>query len=1024
MPMLVCRRPRIRWFLCLCASLTAMTLLQGGWAEMPKSDKSGVEPSSAAADYGKLPLSFEANQGQSDAAVKFLSQGNGYVVFLTDSAAVLSLTKTNALHHAVQPGVPFTKDAWGAVPTPIVNKSAGPLLVPDSVDEDGAEARSTETIRMDLVGAATERTSASGEDRLPGVSNYFLGSDPSRWLANVPTYAKVKFAGVYRGIDLVYYGNQRQLEYDFVVAPKADPGVIRLKFTGAQKLQLSLEGDLEIEANEGNISFRKPLLYQVVNGQRQPVEGSFEIASKDSVVFRVGAYDAERELVIDPTLAYSTYLGGGGYKITSGPDCCGDYGNAIAVDQQGNAYITGQTGSSNFPVTTGAYQTTDKFANTQFATNDGNVFVTKLNAMGTALVYSTYLGGTGEYSYSDQGEAIAVDAAGDAYVTGNTGSSNFPVTPDAYQKTNLAAKNGAYTAFVTKLNPTGTALLFSTYLGGSGLANCCGPSPGDSGNGIAIDNASDVFVGGTTYSTDFPFTAGAFQKVNNAAVISKSNLFVTKLNAEGSQIIYSTYLGGKGYNEGCCYFFSSGDTGTSLAVDGTGSPYIAGLAFSDDYPVSSDAFQKTNLANNGSNIGTSYNAVVTKLNPTFSMLEYSTYLGGTANATYGDAAKGIAVDPACYAYVTGYAGSANFPVTKGAFQYTAPRSGSSFSAFVTKLNPTGSGLEYSTYIGGSMSGSGDIANGIRVDAAGHAYVVGTAQSTNFPLTTNAFQPTNLGTGGSSNAFITQLNAAGSGLIYSSYLGGSGYDGSGDVGSAIALDMAGNPYITGHTVSSNFPVLPNPGAFQSTMPDLASGNQGSGNAFVAKFGIGSGAVLSATTTTVTADADPSSADVKTTFTAYVAQGTVCGFAPTGKVSFSLDGKVVATDTLDDTGHAAYSTTALTVGTHNVVVTYSGDMRYKASSGSLTETIDAAPTKEAYSSGNGQSAVYGATYAKPLVVKVTDATGGVAPGVPVTFSGTGLKFAAATVMSNASGLASATAIAARDGYFDGYGYGEWS
>ena len=961
--------------------------------DKPLSGQTSDSAKIAAASNGfvNLPLSFEANQGQADPRVRFVSRGNGYSLFLTDSAAVLTLTR----------------------------REANSQLKLDT--SRTAEPQGTDVLRMEFAGR-TQKSAVTGENALPGKANYFLGNDPSKWISNVPTFARVKYEDIYPGVNLIYYGNQRQLEYDLVVIPGADPKLVRLHFTGAEKLKLELNGDLTVVARNGEVLFHKPVVYQVENGQRHSVDGRFALLAKDKVGFTLGDYDHTRELVIDPTLSYSTYLGGSGYHIPAGPDCCGDYGNAIAVDSEGNAYVTGKTGSSDFPAPTGAVQGTNMDAH-----SNGNAFVSKINSTGTALMYSTYLGGTGNYWYGDAGQGIAVDALGDAYVTGSAGSKNFPFTSGAYQTTNKANPNLGYTGFVTKLNPTGTALIYSTFVGGSGLANCCGPGYGDAPQGLALDPSGEVYIAGTTYSPDFPVTGGAYQKVNNAKAIGKSNVFVAKLNAEGSGLIYATYLGGSGYSENCCYFFSGGDYGTGIAIDGTGSAYVTGYAHSLNFPVTPGAYQPKNRAVSSLN-GTgaaNYNAFVTKFNPTGTELVYSTYLGGIGNPYYGDQAAGIAVDPECYAYVTGQAASTDFPTTSGVFQPKDNANVYQINAFVTKFNTTGTGLEYSTYLGGTVPGRafGDYTTGIQVDAAGQAYVVGTAQSPNYPTTTaTAYQPTNLQTADagadyfSGNAFVTELNAEGSGLVYSSFLGGTGSaDGGngGDTGLAIALDMAGNAYITGHTLSANFPILPKSGAFQSTMPAAAAGDQDSGNAFVAMFDIGAGTMLSSTSTSIIPDANPVAAEVKLTLTAYVQQSTACGFPPTGTVTFTIDGGAPIKITLDDTGHAAYATSTLAMGQHAVTVSYSGDAKYKPSSASLTEVVVAPPAMISVNSGNGQSGVYGAAFSLPLQVIVKDAKGGVAPGVPVTFTGTGVKFASSTVMTNESGIASAIATAAATG-----------
>jgi hypothetical protein len=625
-------------------------------------------------------------------------------------------------------------------------------------------------LRLQLVGAHAAAP-VVGEDPLAGTSNYFIGNDPRQWRTGIPTYGRVAYQGVYPGVDLVYYGNQQQLEYDFTVAPGTDPGLIRLHVEGAQSPSLDGQGDLVLHTAGGDVVEHAPVLYQDRAGGRQTVAGWFVLEEGDQVGFAVGSYDRSRPLIIDPILSYSTYLGGSG----------SDFGTAIAVDGAGNAYVAGQTSSSSFPTTAGAVQPT-------YGGGFTNAFVTKLNPAGTAIVYSTFLGGNG--LDGDFGTGVAVDAAGNAYVTGTAFSSNFPTTPGAFQTTLGSIFGG--NAFVTKLNPAGTALVYSTYLGGSGSSSTL---EGDHGTGIAVDAAGNAYVTGGTSSGNFPTTPGAFQTAFGG---SMSNAFVTKLNPAGTALLYSTYLGSSGS-------VFPGDSGRGIAVDAAGNAYVTGETTSSTFPTTPGAFQTAF----GGGMG---NAFVTKLNPAGTALAYSTYLGGSGRG------NGIAVDAAGNAYVTGGTSSGNFPTTPGAFQRTYGGSG---DAFVTKLNPAGTALAYSTYLGGS---GGDSGAGIAVDAAGSAYVAGETTSSTFPTTPGAFQ-TAFG-GGMGNAFVTKLNPAGTALAYSTYLGGSGND----FGLGVAVDAAGSAYITGSSNSTDFPVTL--GAFQPRL-----GGAGALNAFVAKFAFG-------------------------------------------------------------------------------------------------------------------------------------------------------------------------------------------
>ena len=649
--------------------------------------------------YGKLPLSFEANQGQADHDVKFLTHGPGYGVYLTQDSAILSAR----LEHAA-----------------------------DSV------------LRIMLLGA-NAAAAISGTDELPGKSNYFSGSDPGKWHTNVPTYAAVRYAGVYPGIDLVYHGNRGLLEYDFVVAPEADPRAIDIGFEGARRLRINREGALVITLAGSEAIEPAPVVYQEIGGRRQIVLGRYVLRGRGRVGFSVPHYDRSRPLVIDPTLVYSTYVSP-------------DYFRASTADAAGNVYMTGA--SSN------------------------GAFVTKLSPDGSRLVYSTHLGSGG----IDQGYAIFVDASGNAYVTGLTTSGRFPITPGAFQTTFLGGINNP-DAFVTKLNATGSALVFSTYLGGTNY---------DQGNGIGVDMLGYAYVAGFTISANFPTTPGAFQTAHGGS----EDAFVTKLNPTGTALVYSTYLGGSG-----------DDAGAGIAVDTSGSAYVTGETHSTNFPKTQGAFQTATRA---------YGVFITKLNATGSALVYSAYIAGAGPSR-------MALDGGGNVYVTGNA-APDFPTTPGAFR-TA--SSNWYNSFVTKLDATGSVLVYSTFLSGSSSGSGDDGGGIAVDGWGNAYLTGLTSSTSFPTTPNAlqtaFKPSSTA---SYTAFFTELNATGSALLYSSYLGGTG----GDDGLGIALDGSGDVYLTGQTGSSDF--VTTKGAYQTTY------SGGCCATFVSKFSMGAVPVTTA------------------------------------------------------------------------------------------------------------------------------------------------------------------------------------
>ena len=400
------------------APATLLLALCGG-AALSQQPATPTGAASVAAAYGKLPLTFEPNHGQDDPRVRFSSRGQGYSLFLTDSGAVLSLSKPEPQ--------PQNKGARSSE-RPTIASQKTPIK--------------TDVVRMELAGAAPG-LKVTGSDILPGKINYFIGKDPSKWRTDLPTYGKVKYSAVYPGVDLVYYGNQRQLEYDFVVAPGADASQVHLHFAGTEKLVIDSNGNLKISASNGEISFHKPVVYQMKDGKREPVTGRFQLLAKNDLGFALGNYDHSRELVIDPTLAYSTYLGGS----TS------ESANGIAVDATGHAYVTGSTYSSDFPTIASSYAAIDPALG--YSPARPVAFITKFHHDGSGLIYSTFLGGTG----GDSATAIALDSAGNAYVTGTTSSNNFPVTPGAYK-----VNNAGDSSFVTKLNPTGTNLVYSTYI--------------------------------------------------------------------------------------------------------------------------------------------------------------------------------------------------------------------------------------------------------------------------------------------------------------------------------------------------------------------------------------------------------------------------------------------------------------------------------------------------------------------------------------------------------------------------------
>lgn len=693
------------------------------------------------AEYGRVPLSFEANQGQTDGSVKFLSRGSGYSIFLTPTDGVLRLG-----------------------------------IAERGSNKDGLVARSTKStnlkstvLRMKFAGA-NPAPQMTGEDQLAARSNYLIGSDPAKWRTNVLNYAKVKYKDVYRGVDLVVYGNQRQLEYDFVVAPGADPKSIKIGFEGARQMRVDAAGDLVLRAGDGEVRQHKPVIYQELNGNRRTIDGRYVMKSRKQVGFEIANYDASLPLIIDPTLEYLTYLGG----------TRGDQGFGITADALGNAYVTGYA-SSTFPTTAGAFQENFAGGSGVFGSSfDSDVFVTKLNPTGTGIVYSTFVGG----SKAEVGRDIKVDAAGNVYVTGNTFSEDFPTTPGAYQTAlNQGVPQGPLSisdVFVFKLSPAGSSLTYSTFIGGDNT---------DNGFGIAVDNLGNAFVTGTYgfsfQGNPYPVTPGAYQTTQ-----SFNNSFITKLNPAGTALVYSTYLGAS----------TSASQAFSVAIDPAGDAFVAGNASFVFPDVTPGAFQTLSTGDN--------DAFALEMNPTGTALVYGTLIGGSGS----DLGYGIAVDADGNAYVSGSTASTDFPVTPGAFQTTY--GGGSADTFAVKLNSTGTSLVYSTYLGGSNSEAPG--NHLALDTFGNVYLTGETLSADFPIQ-NGFRPY-----GGGDPFITMLNPTGTGLVYSSYLGGNGND----IGNAVAVDLTGAAYVTGLTNSTNLGTTP--GAYQETH------NPAGGDAFVAKI----------------------------------------------------------------------------------------------------------------------------------------------------------------------------------------------
>jgi hypothetical protein len=685
-----------------------------------------------------LPLYFEANQGQVDSPAPFIARGHDSQFLISPGAAQIVLCKMSAAR----------------------------------------------TVRMQFVGANTQ-AEISGAEEMSGKINYLVGNEPARWQTGVATFARVDVGRLYPGVSLAYYGNQRQLEYDFTVAPDADPGVIAIHFDGADNISVNPAGELVLNLGDSEIRQPKPVIYQTVNGIRKEISGGYKMLDADTIAFAIGDYNHGLPLVIDPVLSYSTYFGGN----------VGMEALAVAVDPNGFVYVAGQTFSTqftNWPVPPGAFQATN-----HGGSQVGDAFVAKFDSLGTNLIYLTYLGGSGD----DAAYGLAVDAAGDAYVAGATDSTDFP-TKNALYKTNssFSIPNAGYSAdaFVAELNPSGSNLIYSTYLGGESS---------DAAYGIAVDASGNAYVTGFTYSTNFPVT-NALQKYLQCpnSVYWNANAFVTKIGAGGSPLIYSTYLGGTNFDEG-----------KSIAVDGANCAYVTGYTASTNFPTVHSIYQVigTNLYNGYLlNNLTNYNgyyandAFVAKLSPSGTNLVYSTFLGGANN----DFASQIAVDSASNAYVTGWTVSTNFPNSVTNIPYLHSGLSNNLNAyyplvtnvFLTQITWSGTNacIGYSAVFGGTNFGI-DTGQGVAVDAMGDAFVVGATSSTNFPcdpLNNPGFlRATN---SGGFDAFVTAFAPNAAKLLYSTYLGGGGND----IGFGVALDPAGNAYVVGSTASTNFPTV--------------------------------------------------------------------------------------------------------------------------------------------------------------------------------------------------------------------------
>jgi uncharacterized protein (TIGR03437 family) len=720
------------------------------------------------------PLRFEQNRGQAAGGDPFIARGPDYLLRIQPEQNWLTWTE------------PSTKQG-GTVHTRLVGANRGAQL--------------------------------EGADPLGSQTNYFLGASQAAWHTGVRNYRRVRANGVYPGIDLVFYGDAGKLEYDFVVQPGANPRLIQFDLDGVPGVSIAPDGDLVLRNPAGELRWKKPLIYQAIGEKRKVIGGGFKRVGQRRIAFQIEKYDATRPLIIDPVLNYSTYYGGSGNEAP----------RAIGTDAAGNVYIAGETSTQALKVTSGALQpayggeTTDPYT--------GDAFIAKFTPAGV-LVYVTYLGGSAD----DLATGMAVDGSGNAYITGYTNSPNFPVTTGALQAAfggfggNSCNRLGD--AFVAKLNPSGTQLIYSTYLGGS---------MDDAGAAIAIDAAGNAYVAGTTLSTNFPVTAGVIQpkfrgrggepprpSCGNVPGIDSGDAFVAKLNPAGTQLVFATYLGG-----------SLDDAAFAIALDSFGGVYVAGATLSSDFPTTAGVLQKVYRGVDVQNEFLHYgDAFVAKLNGTATALTYSTYLGGGGD----DAIYGMTVDGQGDVYVAGSTSSANFPVTAQAVQktyggyYNLPFLVEQLlgDGFVAELNPGATALLYSTFLGGANN---DVAYAVAVDSAGLMYVAGSTDSQNFPVTSDAVQHDWHGDGGQGqywpigDAFFTIINPASATPKYSTFLGGVMDDQFG----GLSFDPSGNLWLVGNTMSGNLSVTksaeqPAYGGFRETNTNGGT----KGDAMIAEF----------------------------------------------------------------------------------------------------------------------------------------------------------------------------------------------
>jgi len=819
--------------------------------------------------YNALPMAFEPNQGQADPQVKYMARGAGYRLYLTSSQAILTVHK---------------RGGSSEVRSMIEHKRLGParvqrMLMLRQRQQEMARPSQVAEIHMQLR-RANSAVQLAAADPQGGKINYFIGNDPSQWHSNIPMFGRVSYRNLYPGVDLAFHGAGGQLEFDYLVSPDADAGAIALGFKGADRMSVNAAGDLVLTTAAGPLEIHRPVAYQEKNGVRQNVEARFEVTGRSEVAFALGRYDHNRELVIDPTVTFSTYFGGD----------FADYGLGIVADASGNVFVAGATDSDSIP---GHSSGTNS--------NSFDVFVTKINSSG-ALQFTTEFGGSGD----DFPGGIAVDSAG-IYIGGTTSSSDFPVTAGAAQTHFLggSALNGDNDAFAAKLTLSGSLVGgWATYIAGS---------DSDSGLAVAVDGSHNVYVAGETFSADLgcatagtspclhggPLPGGT--AINRGTGTGPDDGYIAKINSTGTAYDLLSYVGG-----------SNGDLATGVALDGGGNIYVSGETISTDLPFTAGVVQSKCGTDGHCNAGASGpldDAFVFAIKANLTAYNYVTYYGGS-NV---DDAFAIATDSLGNAFLTGTTASSDFPTAGSPYQTGLA---GTQNAFVVELNSSGSAASYGSYLGGSGSDFGDA---ITIDGSGNAYVTGQTGSADFP----GLNPTQETFGGSTDAFVSVLSPSQKTSLFSTYLGGGGDED--QLGGAIALAPSGSILVTGDTDSGNSStaVFPTTAALDGTygggICTSGSNNVPCPDAFIAAYTSAQVPDFSVTTTSFNPAAVPpgSSATAPITVTA------LNGYTNNVTLSCSVSGggspapKCSLGSTMVNGGSGSTTLTVTTTGIHGAL-----------------------------------------------------------------------------------------------------------